>query len=139
MSLKEPTSTEEVVYFTRRTLGEHGRVIAWAYRQDCPKCKKAKMGKPKDEKSGKARTRAKEYTCPSCQYIVPKEEYEDSLTMEAKYSCPHCKKQGESTGPFKRKKTAVFDVEKQKKVMIPMVRLACQHCKGNIDITQKMK
>jgi len=139
MSLNEPTSTQDVVYFTRRTLGAHGRVIAWVYRKDCPKCKKAQMGKPKDEKSGKAKVRAKEYTCPACKYTVGKYEFEETLTIEAKYTCPHCKKQGESSGPFNRKKMKVFDDEKQKKISITMVRLPCQHCKGNIDITQKMK
>lgn len=139
MSLTEPSSMDELVYFTRRKLGEHGFAIAWAYREDCPKCKKAKMGKPRDPKTGKVKTRAKEYVCPECGHTEEKELYEGSLTCECKYTCPHCKKQGESTAPFKRKATRIFDEEKQKKVAVKVVRMQCEHCSGNIDITQKMK
>ena len=139
MMLTEPTSMDELVYFTRRSLPNNGSAVAWVYRQDCPKCKKAKMGKPVDPKTKKVKTRSTEYQCPECNYTVNKEEYEDTLTCEANYTCPHCKKQGGSSAPFKRKSTKIFDEEKQKMVAAKLVRLECEHCKGNIDITQKMK
>lgn len=139
MSLKEPESMEELAYFTRRKLGGEGTAIAWVYRQPCPKCKKEKMGKPRDPKTGKVKSRSKEYQCPGCGYTASKDEYEETLTLEAKYTCPHCKKEGESSGPFQRKSVKIFDEEKQKKVAAKAVRLKCEHCDGNIDITQKMK
>src|SRR3989338_8652813 len=53
---KLPNSVDEVVYFTRRTIGE-GKVVAWVYKQKCPKCGKAMMGKPKDSNTGKVQIR----------------------------------------------------------------------------------
>lgn len=126
--VKFPNSMDEVVYFTRRAIGENGKVVCWAYKQNCPKCKKAMMGKPKDDK-GKIKIRAKEYKCPSCSYTVEKKEYEDGLTAEAQYTCPSCKFSGEIGFPYKRKKIEGIDT----------LRFQCQKCKGNIDITKKMK
>ena len=139
MSLKEPSSMEELVYFTRRKIEEHGAAVVWAYRQDCPKCKKAKMGKPVDPKTKKVKSRSKEYVCPACNHTVQKEEYEATLTVEAKVTCPHCKKQGECTGPFAKKPVKIFDVESQKKKAAKAIKLKCEHCQGDILITQKMK
>ena len=90
----EPSSMDELVYFTNRKVGD-GNVMAWVYRNECPKCGKAKMGKPKDEKTGKPKIRAKEYVCPECSNTVEKEEYEETLMCEIKYTCPKCKHQGE--------------------------------------------
>ncbi len=134
--MKEPQSTDECVYYTRRSLGE-GSVVAWAYKQDCPKCGKAKMGKPVEK--GKVKIRAKAYVCPACQYTVEKEEHEGQLTAEAVYTCPHCKKKGETAALFKRKKTKIFDEETGKKVTVELLRFTCTSCGGNIDVTKKMK
>ena len=136
--VKEPTSMEELVYLTNRKIGD-GNVMAWVYKKDCPKCGKALMGKPKDEKTGKAKIRAKEYTCPECNYTVDKEEYEKTLTLEVKYTCPKCKHQGEIEVPFKRKKTKIFDEEKQKKVSVDAVVFECENCGEKIAVTKKMK
>ena len=87
----EPESMDQLVYMTQRKIGD-GFVKAWDYRNDCPKCGKAKMGKPRDEKTGKVKIRAKEYQCPECKYTVDKQEYEETLTAEIKYTCPKCKK-----------------------------------------------
>ena len=131
----EPRSMDGLVYFTNRTLcaeggaGIDGKVKCWVYRQDCPKCSRAKMSKPKDEKTGQAKIRAKEYVCPECGYTAEKNEYEESLTAEAKYVCPECGKDGEASVPFKRKKVDGVDT----------LRISCQHCSANIDITKKMK
>ena len=138
MVLKEPTSMEECVYFTNRNLGEKGKIKGWVYRQNCPKCGKALMGKPRGS-DGKIKIRATEYVCPACKYTAQKEEYEDTLTFEGKYTCPHCENQGEVQTSFERKKVKVFDEEKQKAVAVETVRFPCSKCGKNIDVTKKMK
>ena len=89
MALKVPQSMDECIYFTNRSIDD-GEVTAWVYRKDCPKCKKAKMGKPVEK--GKVKTRAKEYVCPQCGYEEDKQEHEESLKLEAAYTCPKCHK-----------------------------------------------
>jgi hypothetical protein len=128
MALKQPESMEELVYFTNRSLGDKGSARVWVFKEDCPKCKKAQMGKPRDDK-GKVKTRAKEYVCPSCSYTVEKQEFEDSLTANSEYTCPSCGNEGEIQVPFKRK--SIEGVQ--------ALRFQCQKCKANIDITKKMK
>lgn len=126
--VKEPEDMEELVYFTRRAIG-NGRIMAWVYKQPCPKCGKGLMSKPKDEKTGKPKIRATEYVCEHCNNTAEKKEYEETLQAEATYKCPHCGKEGESTIPFKRK--AVDGTQ--------ALRFECQHCNGKIDVTKKMK
>jgi len=126
MALREPESMEEVIYFTRRSIGD-GKVMAWVYRKECPKCHKAKMGKPVD--GGKVKIRAKEYVCPECGFTEEKTAHEESLTLEAKYTCPYCGKEGEGTAEYKRKP---FEGVKAYVVV-------CEHCGGKIGITKKMK
>ncbi len=46
MALRQPESMDEVIYFTRRVIG-NGKAVAWVYRKDCPECG-AKMGNPVD-------------------------------------------------------------------------------------------
>jgi predicted RNA-binding Zn-ribbon protein involved in translation (DUF1610 family) len=128
MTLKEPESMEECIYFTRRTI-DNGKAMAWVFKEKCPKCGKALMGKPLDPKTGGAKIRAKEYVCPKCGYTVPKKEYEDTLTANIKYTCPKCGNQGETQIPFRRKsfqgvQALVFE---------------CGKCKAKIPITKKMK
>lgn len=137
MPLQLPSSMNECVYFTRRSAGE-GRIIAWVLKNDCPKCKKSVMGKPKDEK-GKVKIRAKEYLCENCLYKVPLQEYEDSLTTNIQYVCSHCRHQGEIQIPFQRKKVKIFDEEEAKSKTVNVLRFQCQKCRQNIDITKKMK
>ncbi len=124
----EPESMDDLVYFTNRALGD-GKIRCWVYRQDCPKCGKAKMGKPKDEKTGAAKIRAKEYVCEACGHTAEKQEYEETLEAEAVYTCPECKKDGESAIPFKRKKVEGTDA----------LRFVCEHCGAKLDVTKKMK
>lgn len=128
MALKIPESMEECLYFTNRN-NEDGRLLAWVYKKDCPKCKKAKMGKPVDAKTGKVKIRAKEYVCPACKYTEPKPEHEESLTLEAQYTCPHCGKEGESTTVYKRKSFKG----------VKSYVIECQHCSEKIPITKKLK
>ena len=74
MALKQPESMDECVYFTQRAIGA-GKAKAWVFKEKCPKCKKVMMGKPVEK--GKVKTRAKEYTCPSCGFTEEKEEHEE--------------------------------------------------------------
>jgi len=128
MALRQPESVEECIYFTRRNV-DKGQVTCWVFREMCPKCGKALMGKPKDAKTGKVKIRAKEYLCPECKHLVPKEEYEDTLTANISYTCPKCANKGETQIPFKRK-----SFEGVKALVFP-----CQKCNEKIPITKKMK
>ncbi|MBI5392368.1 hypothetical protein HZA96_00735 [Candidatus Woesearchaeota archaeon] len=127
MPLKEPESMNELVYFSNRSIGE-GKAKVWVERQQCPKCKKALMGKPKGEE-GNIMIRAKEYVCPACNYTVEKQEHEDSLTASIIYTCPSCKFEGEKQIPNKRKSINGAQT----------LRFQCDKCDANIDITKKMK
>jgi len=126
MVLPVPQSMDECIYFTNRSIDD-GRIMAWVYRKTCPKCKKAKMGKPVVK--GKVKTRAAESVCPSCGYSENKKEHEESLLLEAKYTCPHCGKEGESTGQYKRRNYQG----------VQSYVVTCQHCKEVIPLTKKLK
>ena len=130
MALRKPESMDECIYFTQRSLGDQqqGFAMVWVFKQNCPKCKKALMGKPKDKK-GKTLIRAKEYTCPSCGYTAEKKAYEETLTASIEYTCPSCMNSSEKEIPFRRKKIEGIDT----------LRFQCDKCKANIDITKKMK
>ena len=138
MSLKEPTSIEECIYFTQRSTGK-GHVKCWVFKELCPECGKALMSKPRDEKTGKPKIRAKEYQCPECGYTVPKDEYEETLTANIKYTCPKCNFSGEIQIPFKREKVKIFNKQKNKEISVESLRFQCEKCKENIDVTKKMK
>lgn len=139
MTLKFPESMEECIYFTRRKLDEKGSAAAWVFREKCPKCKKSFMGKPRDEKTGKVKIRAKEYVCPSCKYTMELGAYEDTLTANIQYTCPYCGFSGEHQMSFKRKKVQLFDEETQKKKSADALKFQCAKCKKDILITKKMK
>jgi len=137
MALREPQSMDECVYFTRREIGVQGKVVAWVFRNQCPKCGKALMGKPVEK--GKVKIRAKEYVCPACKYTVPDEEYEETLTASIQYTCPQCSFKGEIEIPYQRKKIQMLDEETGKKKAAEALRFQCGKCGKNIDITKKMK
>ncbi|OYT32822.1 hypothetical protein DRJ22_00375 [Candidatus Woesearchaeota archaeon] len=128
MTLRKPKSMEECVYYTKRDIGK-GKVTAWVFRGKCPKCGKGLMGKPKDPKTGQPKIRAKEYICENCGYTVPKQEYEETLTANIEYTCPHCSYSGEKQIPFKRKKVKGVD----------SLVFECDKCGKKILITKKMK
>lgn len=128
MALKEPQSMDECVYFSRRTINDgKGRIMAWVYRMTCPKCRKAKMGKPVED--GSVKIRAKEYRCPDCGHTESKEEHEPKLTLEIKYTCPYCGNAGEAATPYVRK---TFEG-------VPSYVFECEKCRRKIGITKKMK
>lgn len=131
---------DEVIYFTNRQLEQgKGSAKAWTYKEKCPKCGKALMGKPKDPKTGKVKMRAKEYVCPDCNHTIEKKAYEESLHCQIKYKCPKCGNESEIKIPFKRKKVQLFDVESQKKKSVDALQFECSKCKEKINITKKMK
>lgn len=129
VKLVEPKSMEECVYFTNRAVGEKftGNVRCWVFREKCPKCKKAFMGKPVE--SGKIKIRSPEYVCPSCGYSEEKTSYEEKLTASIDYICPKCQFNGQTQMPFKRKSVAG----------VKTLRFNCENCNETIDITKKMK
>ena len=123
-----PDSMEHCVYFTRRATPAIGKVIAWVERQQCPKCKKGMMSKPKDEKRVTFKVRSTEYVCEECGYTEEKGEHEAKLTCNIHYTCPKCGHAGETSAPFKRK---TFQG-------VPAIVYACK-CGEKFGISKKMK
>ena len=85
------------------------------------------MGKPVVK--GKVKTRADIYECPSCKYQEEKVAHEESLQLEAQFTCPKCKKEGESKAEYKRKHFQG----------VPSYVIECPHCHEKIPLTKKMK
>jgi predicted RNA-binding Zn-ribbon protein involved in translation (DUF1610 family) len=120
MALKKPSSMEECIYFTNRTI-DSGRAMAWVFRKQCPKCDKGIMGKV-DKK-------ADHYVCYSCGYVESNDEVEKNRMLNVEYKCPHCTNEGETTSKYKRK---VFEG-------IPSYVFECQKCHKKIGLTKKLK
>lgn len=134
MALTLPDSMDECVYFTNRSLSNEkgayvGKIICWARRAQCPKCRKGLMQKPVDAKTGKFKVRSTEYVCPACSYTEEKKEHEAKLTAEAMYTCPECMKQGEGSVPYARKTYQG----------VKAILFECEHCKHKLPVTKKMK
>lgn len=127
---------EECIYYTFRGIGDEGEARTWVLKEKCPECGKGLMGKPREK--GKVKIRAKEYVCPECNYTVEKEEYEQGLTANIIYTCPHCKAEGETQIPFIRKKVQVLK-ENGKKKPVEVLRFQCGKCNEDVDISKKMK
>ena len=127
MPLKKPSSMEECLYFTNRSMGE-GFATAWVYRKECPKCKKGRLGKP-IKKNGKADKKASYYECPACKYQEGNEQVENSVKLDVQYKCPHCNFEGEAASEYKRK---TFEG-------VPSFVFECSKCNKTIGITKKLK
>jgi len=127
MGLEMPSSMDECIYFTRRSLENDGKIIAWARKVKCPECQKALMGKPVEK--GKIKIRASEYICPECGYKEGKPDHEQRLKVEVMYKCPFCGKESEATTEYKRKKWLGVDA----------FVFSCEECDKKIGITKKMK
>ncbi|MFC1728055.1 hypothetical protein ACFLZ7_01155 [Nanoarchaeota archaeon] len=123
----EPESMGNLIYMTRRA-DDKLKIMAWVYKKKCPECD-GSMSKPKDEKTGRPKIRATEYVCGKCGYSEEKKAHEESLTLEAKYTCPHCGKEGTGETQYKRK---TIDG-------VPSYLILCEHCGGKIPVTKKMK
>jgi predicted RNA-binding Zn-ribbon protein involved in translation (DUF1610 family) len=129
MALQMPNSMDECIYFTRRVFDNNGKAIAWVCRKTCPKCGKAKMGKPLDPKTKRPKVRADTYECPACGFSEPKQQHEESLMVEILFTCPYCGMKGEATTPCKRIK---FEG-------VPAYVFECCGCHKKIGLTKKMK
>ncbi|MBI2667567.1 hypothetical protein HYX17_02220 [Candidatus Woesearchaeota archaeon] len=135
--IREPASMDECVYHTIRTIGE-GRVRLWVLREKCPQCGKALMAKPKDPKTNRFKTRAKEYICSECGHTEDIEKYAEKLDANIQYTCPYCKNNGELVTPFRRKRTKILDEDKQKEVYKEALIFKCGKCDKEIKVA-KMK
>ncbi len=124
-----PEDMDGLVYFSRREFAPgKGTAVAWVRRVPCEKCGEGLMAKPRDEKKGTFRVRAREYECPSCGATEPKGEHEQRLLCEIVYTCPFCNHDGEADVPFVRKswygkKAVVF---------------SCSVCGEKLGITKKL-
>ncbi|MFT4311988.1 MAG: hypothetical protein ACMXYF_02060 [Candidatus Woesearchaeota archaeon] len=126
MALNEPTSMEDLLYFTNRTLENGGWAKAWVYRPEAPSGK-GKLGKPKDPKTGKTKVRSTVYVDDDGNEY-PKSEIDPTLLLEIKYRSPFTGEEGETTVPFKRKKYKGVDA------------FVFEDAQGNkIPITKKLK
>ncbi|MFT7615944.1 MAG: DNA-directed RNA polymerase subunit M/transcription elongation factor TFIIS [Candidatus Woesearchaeota archaeon] len=123
-----PTSMDQCLYFTYRLDGKL-KLKAWVYKKKCPKCGKALMGKPINPKTGRPKIRSTAYECSECHYEEEKVEHEESLEVEAIFTCPKCEAENEGTAPNKRKT--------YKGVKSYLVE--CSKCGEQIPITKKMK
>jgi|GEM_PF-245415 len=129
MAYNIPESMDDLVYFTRRKItGDKGPIIAWVPKLPCEKCKKGLMGKPRDEKTGRAKVRALEYICSSCGMSEEKKAHETKLSALIIYECPFCKKKGEITTAFARKSWY------GKKAIV----FACAGCGEKLGVTKKL-
>jgi len=127
MALKKPSSMDECLYFTNRSIGD-GFATAWAYRPDCPRCKKPTIGKP-IKKNGKVDKKAEHFECHVCKHQMSAEEAENLSKLEVQYKCPYCSFEGETTTEYKRK---AFEG-------VPSYLFECQKCNKKIGITKKLK
>lgn len=129
MAKELPEDMDELVYFTRRKFKGKGSAIAWVNRIECPQCGEGLMSKPRDEKTGKFKTRATSYVCDACGHEENKKEHQEKLTCEIIYECPFCNHTDETDAGFKRKsfygaKAVVFE---------------CAGCGERLGITKKLK
>jgi len=127
MTLKKPSSMEECIYFTNRTIG-FGRTMAWVFRKQCPKCSKGIMGKPQ-KKGGKVDKKSNHYVCYSCGYQETNEQLESNLILNVEYKCPYCGNEGQTTTEYKRKS---FEG-------VPSYIFECQKCHKKIGLPKKLK
>ncbi len=101
MALQEPTSMDDLFYFSNRTLENGGWAKAWVYKPVAPSGK-GKLSKPTDPKTGRPKIRSKIYVDEEGNEY-PCEEINKTLSVEIKYKSPFTGEEGETTVPFKRK------------------------------------
>ena len=128
MEFEKPSSMDECLYFTNRSLDNEGYAVAWVYRKMCPKCGKGRLGKP-IKKGGKPDKKSDVYECPQCKYQEPNDKIEAELKVEVEYKCPNCSFEGMAATEYKRKR---FEG-------VPAYVFECGKCKKSIGITKKLK
>lgn len=101
MAIQEPTSMDDLFYFTNRTLENGGWIKAWVYKPEAPNGK-GKLQKPRDPKTGKPKVRSTIYVDDDGNEY-PRSEIDPTLSVEIKYKSPFTGKEGETTTPYKRK------------------------------------
>jgi len=124
----------ELVYFTRRN-DEFGKVQVWVFKEKCTKCGKVDMGKPVNPKTGKVKSRSKEYVCSECNHTVEKETYEDTLTANISYTCPDGHSE-ETQIPFRRKKLSIKNPETGKTKRKDGICFHCSECDFEIKVVK---
>ena len=85
MSLKEPTSTDECIYFTQRSIN-NCHTKCWVFKESCPKCGKALLSKPRNEKTGKPKRR-KFNKDEVFEILQPNGQSLDTAQKHLKYLC----------------------------------------------------
>jgi predicted RNA-binding Zn-ribbon protein involved in translation (DUF1610 family) len=98
-----PDSIDDILNFTNRKLPDGTKIVAYVPRQICPECKKADMGKPINEKTGRPKIRSKTYECPECGYEEPKQSHEDSCEVIVQYTNPEGTELKKTTASYERK------------------------------------
>ena len=78
------------------------KAMAWAFRPDCPKCGKGKMGKPIKD-NGKVDKKATHYECQQCKHTMDEEEMAPLMKVNVAYTCHYCSHKGEAQVDYKRK------------------------------------
>ena len=126
--IKKPESMDECVYFTRRTIDEDGKAMAWVFRKKCEKCNEGVMVKPLN-KRGKPDKKSLYFVCSKCNHEEDNDSVEASFVVNIEYTCPYCKHEGQTTTDFKRK---TFKG-------VPSFVFECQGCNEKIGVTKKMK
>lgn len=81
-----PQQMDDLLYFSNRRLPSGIRMIAWVEKITCEGCKKALMGKPVDEKTGKVKIRSSIFVCPECGREEKKAVHTKKLTMQVRYT-----------------------------------------------------
>jgi len=127
MTITKPDSMDGCLYFTSRAIGE-GYLTAWAYRPECPSCKKGRMGKPLT-KTGKPDKKADFYECPECEHKIPIDEMDELLKLQVEYDCPHCHNEGMAETDYKR----------QSFKGVQAYVFLCEKCGEKIPVTKKLK
>ena len=115
----EPTSLDEVDFFTRQILKPSGFAFMWVYKPICPKCGKSRLKKLKK--------RDKVYTCVSCGYTAEKDEYNSMLKYNVKYTCPNCGHKGEAYGKWDKPKSKTATI---------VLKIKCESCNAPIKIVR---
>ncbi len=134
MAIRKPKSMSELVYFTRRN-DEFGQVKVYVFKEKCTECDKTYMGKPVNPKTGKVKSRSKEYICSECDHSVEKEKYEDSLTACIEYTCPEGHS-GEIEIPFERKRLPIKNPKTGKNKYKPGIKFDCETCNFEIKVVK---